>query len=188
MGLTPLGFLLPWWLSILVLVQLLFRWSCWGEFMGVAPDIHRLHNLTANSLFLWLLQSYYALFCNVPCETPGVFPLIVLMNPIIHPVAQNRSLRLIPIIPPYLSLPWTYQQIPLNLCKMLEIPPAVTLATWQAKFVRVYVVPAYVCLSSGSFSIDRKGMAFSHSLLRKKYFNGFLFDFPNHGKSWLSHR
>ena len=135
--------------------------------MGVAPDIHRLHNLTANSLILWLLQSYYALFCNVPCETPGVFPLIVLMNPIIHPVAQNRSLRLIPIIPPYLSLPWTYQHIPLNLCKMLEIPPAVTLATWQAKFVRVYVVPAYVCLSSGSFSIDRKGMAFSHSLLRK---------------------
>lgn len=36
------------------LVQLVFKQSCWGNFMGVNFDNTRRHNLTENSLFFWL--------------------------------------------------------------------------------------------------------------------------------------
>ena len=34
--------------------------------MGIASDSTRRHNLTANSLVLWLLNSFYLNFHNVP--------------------------------------------------------------------------------------------------------------------------
>jgi len=41
--------------TVVVLVQLLSRQSWWPDFMGVASDIPRRHNLRANFLILWLL-------------------------------------------------------------------------------------------------------------------------------------
>jgi hypothetical protein len=46
-----------------ILVQLTFGQSCWWDFTGVASDVTRGRNLTANSL---ILHSFHPLFHNVP--------------------------------------------------------------------------------------------------------------------------
>lgn len=50
--------------SVIVLVQLVFRKSFWWGLIGVASDISNTHNLTANSLKFWLLQSFCFLLHN----------------------------------------------------------------------------------------------------------------------------
>lgn len=45
-----------------VFAQLMFGQSCWWIFVGVASDMTRGHTLTANSVILWLLQSFSPLF------------------------------------------------------------------------------------------------------------------------------
>lgn len=49
----------------IVHVQPVLRQSCWWKYMGVASNIPRRDNLTTNSLFLWLLESFL-LLCNDP--------------------------------------------------------------------------------------------------------------------------
>lgn len=49
-----------------ILVQLIIGQSCWRDFLSVASDIIRRHNLTSKLLLLWLLQSLCPLFHNVP--------------------------------------------------------------------------------------------------------------------------
>lgn len=43
---------------IAVLVHLTITQSCWSNFMLTVSDMSRRHNLTANSLILWHLQSF----------------------------------------------------------------------------------------------------------------------------------
>lgn len=49
-----------------ILIQVIVRQSCWWDFMGIASDIYRRHNLAANSLFLWLLPSSCPFFHKDP--------------------------------------------------------------------------------------------------------------------------
>lgn len=51
-GLLPVQFGKPVGVT---LVQLMSGQSCWPDFMGMAPDVTKRHNLTSNSL---LLQSF----------------------------------------------------------------------------------------------------------------------------------
>lgn len=53
-GLSPVQFGV---FTGVLLVQLMFRESCWWDFMGMASDVSGRHSLTAKfSLILWLLQ------------------------------------------------------------------------------------------------------------------------------------
>lgn len=45
-----------------ILIRVIFRQPCWGDFTGVASDISRKHNLTANFLLVWLLKSFFPTF------------------------------------------------------------------------------------------------------------------------------
>lgn len=49
-----------------LLVQLIFGRSCWWGYMGVASNVTWRHHLTAMSPVIWLLESLWPLFCNVP--------------------------------------------------------------------------------------------------------------------------
>lgn len=61
-------------MSIFILIQLMFRQSCWWGFMSVTSDITRRQNFTTNSLIHWLLKSFCTLFHNVPWALDeGVF-------------------------------------------------------------------------------------------------------------------
>lgn len=46
-----------------IIVWLLFRQSCWQDFVDIASNISRRLSLTENSL--WLLRSFHSFFCNV---------------------------------------------------------------------------------------------------------------------------
>lgn len=49
-----------------ILVQPAPGQTCWWDFRSAASDTLRSHNLTANSMVLWLLESFCPLFINVP--------------------------------------------------------------------------------------------------------------------------
>lgn len=49
-----------------ILAQITFRQSCWGDFMFAVSEIIRRHNRTANSLIFWLLGSFCPLFLIAP--------------------------------------------------------------------------------------------------------------------------
>lgn len=49
-----------------ILLQPSLGQTCWWDFRAAASDILWSHNLTANSMVLWLLQSFRPLFINVP--------------------------------------------------------------------------------------------------------------------------
>lgn len=52
-------------ISVVILVQLLFRKSCWWDFTGVASETGR-HNLTGHFPVFRPFQSFCPLFCSVP--------------------------------------------------------------------------------------------------------------------------
>lgn len=52
-------------LSSVIFVQLRFD-SPVNDFMGIVFDATKRHTLTVNSTILWLLQSFYPLFHNIP--------------------------------------------------------------------------------------------------------------------------
>lgn len=54
----------------LILVQLMLRQSLWWDFMVVASDFTRRHNLTTNSLVFWLLQFFQPLISPLPPPPP----------------------------------------------------------------------------------------------------------------------
>ena len=49
-----------------LLLLLMFRRSCWEDFMAVATDITRRRNLSANSLLFCLSQPFLHIFLNGP--------------------------------------------------------------------------------------------------------------------------
>lgn len=59
-------FPIPFFLFVaFILVHLTFGHSCWWDFMCVASDFTRRHNLITNYPILWLLTSF------LPCSMPG---------------------------------------------------------------------------------------------------------------------
>lgn len=46
------------------LVWLILLQSCWWDFMGMVSDISGRYNLTAHSMIIWLLKSFFALLHN----------------------------------------------------------------------------------------------------------------------------
>ena len=59
-------------LSMVSVIWLMFRQSCWWDFMSVAPDIIRTHKLTSNSPILWLFLSFCLLSSHSIPWTTGV--------------------------------------------------------------------------------------------------------------------
>lgn len=50
------------------LIQVIFRQPCWLRLHGCCLWYFHIYNLTANSLFLWVLPSFCSLFCNDPWD------------------------------------------------------------------------------------------------------------------------
>lgn len=68
LGLMPHGSF-PMQIAMLIgilFAQLMFGWSCWWDFIGIASTVNRRHNFMANFLILWLLQSFHSFFYTVP--------------------------------------------------------------------------------------------------------------------------
>lgn len=51
---------------VLNLVQLMFGWSCWCDFMDVISDDTRKHSFTEQSLVFWLLSSLDFISLSAP--------------------------------------------------------------------------------------------------------------------------
>lgn len=70
--------------SVIVLVLLMFRKSRWCDFMCIAFDIPRRHNLTANFLIFWLLTIFLPNFCSVPWSFLGIKVIYICIETWFH--------------------------------------------------------------------------------------------------------
>lgn len=69
---------------VLVLAQLMLRQPYWWYFMDITSNITRRHNLSGDALVLWLLESFYPIFYNVPWASDALCFIDVSIGAIFH--------------------------------------------------------------------------------------------------------